>query len=81
MYADHAKLNRCKKLLETPVKVDRNKEPPKSRPNAGSVPTISRTSGTADASSLPAPMGKTETPPSEESRFGRRKSSARRWVV
>ena len=55
MYADHAKLNRCKKLLETPVKVDRNKEP--------------------------APMGKTETPPSEESRFGRRKSSARRWVV
>ena len=44
-------------------------------------PTISRTSGTADASSLPAPMGKTETPPSEESRFGRRKSSARRWVV
>ncbi len=31
MYADHAKLNRCKKLLETPVKVDRNKEPPRCR--------------------------------------------------
>ena len=53
----------------------------RSRPDAGSVPIISRTSGTAGASSLPAPMGKTETPPSEESRFGRRKSSARRWVV
>ena len=31
MYADHAKLNRCMKLLETPVKVDRNKEPPRCR--------------------------------------------------
>ena len=28
MYVNNAKLNRCKKLLETPVKVDRNKEPP-----------------------------------------------------
>jgi len=26
-------------------------------------------------------MGRTETLPSEESRFGMRKSSARRWVV
>ena len=31
MYADNAKLNRCKKLLETPLKVDRNREPPKCR--------------------------------------------------
>lgn len=31
MYADNAKLNRCKKLLETPVKVNRNREPPKCR--------------------------------------------------
>jgi len=31
VHADNAKLNRCKKLLETPVKVDRNREPPKCR--------------------------------------------------
>ncbi|MBR0392362.1 MAG: hypothetical protein IJK38_08585, partial [Oscillospiraceae bacterium] len=31
MYAENAKLNRCKKLLEAPVTVDRNKEPPKCR--------------------------------------------------
>ncbi len=31
MYVNNAKLNRCKKLLETPVKVDRNKEPPRCR--------------------------------------------------
>ena len=31
MCADNAKLNRCKKLLKTPVKVDRNKEPPRCR--------------------------------------------------
>ena len=31
MYAENAKLNRCKKLLESPVKVDRNQEPPRCR--------------------------------------------------
>ena len=31
MYGNDAKLNRCKKLLETPLKVDRNREPPKCR--------------------------------------------------
>ena len=31
MRKDNAKLNRCKKLLETPPKVDRNREPPKCR--------------------------------------------------
>jgi len=31
MLKDNAKLNRCKKLLETPPKVDRNREPPKCR--------------------------------------------------
>ena len=31
MYVSNAKLNRCKKLFEVPVKVDRNKEPPKCR--------------------------------------------------
>ena len=31
MLKDNAKLNRCIKLLETPPKVDRNKEPPKCR--------------------------------------------------
>ena len=31
MYVSNAKLNRCKRLLKTPVKVDRNKEPPKCR--------------------------------------------------
>ncbi len=31
MYVDNAKMNRCKKLLKTPVKVDRNREPPKCR--------------------------------------------------
>ena len=31
MYVNDAKLNRCRKLLETPVHVDRNKTPPKCR--------------------------------------------------
>ncbi len=31
MLKDNAKLNLCRKLLETPPKVDRNKEPPKCR--------------------------------------------------
>jgi hypothetical protein len=31
MRENDAKLNRCKKLLETPPKVDRNREPPKCR--------------------------------------------------
>lgn len=31
MLKENAKLNRCKKLLETPPKVDRNREPPKCR--------------------------------------------------
>ena len=31
MRKDNAKLNRCKKLLETPPKVDRNSELPKCR--------------------------------------------------
>ena len=31
MLKDNAKLNRCKKPLETPPKVDRNREPPKCR--------------------------------------------------
>ena len=31
MHENEAKLNRCKKLLATPPKVDRNREPPKCR--------------------------------------------------
>ena len=31
MLKDNAKLNRCKNLLASPPKVDRNKEPPKCR--------------------------------------------------
>ena len=31
MYADNAKLNRCKKLMAIQPQVDRNKEPPKCR--------------------------------------------------
>ena len=31
MLKDNAKLKRCKKLLETPPKLDRNREPPKCR--------------------------------------------------
>ena len=31
MHENEAKLNRCKKLLATPPKVDRNKKPPKCR--------------------------------------------------
>ena len=68
MYVNNAKLNRCKKLLETPVKVDRNKEPPRCRLCPYYQPDFRY-------------RRCLETPPSEESRFGRRKSSARRWVV
>ena len=77
MCDDNAKLKRCKKLLETPVKADRNKEPPKCR----LCPIISRTFVTADVFSLPALMEKTETQPSGGNRFGMRRSSARGWVV
>ena len=32
MHKNEAKLNRCKKLLATPPKVDRNREPPNFQP-------------------------------------------------